>query len=278
VATYDTMTGAARSHPVPGVTASTPLVWSPRSRWVAVGTDPVRLLDPETGGLDRLPLRGASAAAPPAWTTDGRRVTVSTGDAITSYDVQTGRVHRLPVPLGRLRGPEWSGAGDLAGVHPRRIGAVLRVVRAPGSAAPFGTAASGTAASGTAASGTAASDRAVEVVDERPQDLVVDGFWGWVDDDEVVLTGLRPASGPIEHAMALSLPDNSLRGYMRFPTLGDNWVGAGTVSVATDLLREPTRAYEQPTQPWSPGAKLLLCMLLTVFPAFYVAVARRPRR
>jgi hypothetical protein len=256
VATYDTISGAVASHRVPGVTATTALMWSPRSRWVAVGTDPVRLLQPATGALTRLPLHGASATAPPAWTADGRRVTVTTDDAITSYDLSTRRVHRLPVRLGDLRGPEWSRGGDLAGVHPRRTGAVLRVVRAPERSVTRAPA---------------------RVVDERPEDLVVEGFWGWVDDDEVVLTGLRPQSGSIERAIAMSLPDDSLRGFMRFPTLGDNWVGASTVSAASDLLHEPTQAYDQPTLPWSPGAKLLLCLLVTVFPAFYVLVARRPR-
>jgi hypothetical protein len=255
VATYDTMTGQSTTRPVPGVSASTPLVWAPDSEMLAVGTDPVRLLRPG-GALVELPLRSADADAP-AWTPDGRAVTLTRGDAILSFTLDES-TRTVRASVGVLRMPEWNAGGELAGVHPERTGNVLRVVDPGGRA------------------GRRAGARA-DVVDESPEDVVMSGFWGWVDDDEVVLTGLRPQTGSIEQAIWVSLTSGSSDTFTQLPTAGDNWVGLSTVSVARDLLKQPTQPFESPIQPWAPTAKLLLCLLVAVFPTVYYLIARRPR-
>jgi hypothetical protein len=252
VATYDPMTGESTTRPVPGVNGSTPLVWAPDSQMIAVGTDPVRLLRP-TGALFELPLSGGAGAGEPAWTADGNAVTVTRGDSIVSFTLDDSR-RTMRAPVGDLRMPEWNAAGVLAGVHQAQTRNVLRIVDAPPPAA-----------------GRAA------VVDESPEDVVIAGFWGWVDNDEVVLTGLRPETGAIEQAIWVSLASGSSDTFTQLPTGADNWVGMATVSVAGDLLREPTQPFESPTLPWSPGAKLLLCLLVAVFPTVYYLIARRPR-
>jgi hypothetical protein len=261
IARYDTMTGESESYPVdaePHADESR-LAWSPDSTRIAFGRYPVRVLDVGTGEVTDLPLQAPpGSASAPAWTADGRWVTVVVGDAVEAVAVGSGERRTLPARVGGLRAPEWSSAGDLAGVHAtRRRSNLLRVVHAPGLGVR---------------------DRPARVVDAVPQGLVVEGFWGWAGADEVVLTGLRPETGALEQAMALSLPDNTLRPYMLLPSKGRNWGGLPTVSLATDLLRGPTRAFEEPAMPWSPTAKLRLCMLLALFPVVYLLVARRPRR
>jgi hypothetical protein len=258
VALYDMMTGETRRHAVPGVDASTPLVWSPGSARLAVGTGPVRLVTVASGTVRTLPLAGGQESSAPAWTVDGEWVGVASADALIAVEVATGAVRRTPAPLGAVQRPQWNAAGDLAGTReiPDPQHTVLRVAHAAVPASTRGGA---------------------QVAEENPEGLVIDRFLGWADRDHAVLTGLRPETGRIEQAMVLSLRDDTLQDYMQFPTLGDNWVGTSTVSVATDLLRAPSRDFEQPTLPWSPGAKLLLCLLLAVFPVVYFLIARRPR-
>ncbi len=258
VLVYDAMTGESSRQPVPGATAGTPLGWSPDSSRVAVGTSPLQLIRPPDGRLRALPLPGGPGASGPTWTANGRWLSVATADMLASFDVRSGRLRRTPAPLGALAEPQWSPAGDLAGTHeiPDPQHTVLRIAHA---AVPV------------------ASRGRVQVVDESPAGLVIDRFLGWAGQDRVVLTGLRAETGRIEQAMVLSLADDALQPYMLFPTLGDNWVGTETLSVATDLLQAPTEEFEQPTLPWSPGAKLLLCLLLAVFPVVYWLFTRRPR-
>jgi hypothetical protein len=251
VATYDTLTGESTNHTVPGVKASTPLVWSPGSDLLAVGTDPVRVVDMAGGEVRDLSLPVGPGTDAPAWTPDGRSVTVVDGDSIRSVSLDEG-VRTVRVPVGELRMPEWNASGELAGVHPERTRNVLRIVDPKDSAG-------------------------VDVADESPADVVMSGFWGWVDEDEVVLTGLRPQTGAIEQAIWVSLTSGSSDTFTQLPTGGENWVGLRTVSVARDLLREPTQPFESPTLPWAPSAKLVLCLLVAVFPTVYYLIARRPR-
>jgi hypothetical protein len=179
--------------------------------------------------------------------------------------VRSVRRLRLPVEdprvhLGGFLGADWNGSGDLAGVHrqERFSRNVLRILQMPPLDSADGSA-------------------AVRVLDASPAQVAIEGFLGWARAQDAVLTGLRAESGPIEQALVLSVPSRTVSPYMQFPTLGENWVGASTVSVATDLLRGPSETFAEPTQPWSPGAKLLLCLLLALFPAVYYLIARRPR-
>jgi hypothetical protein len=258
VATYDSMTGRATTHEVPGADASTPLAWSPRSRVLAVGTDPVRVLDPSSGDVTALPLRGASAGVPPAWTPDGRWVTLATRAGVTLASADGAGVRRFRGRVGAVAEPAWGDGDEMAGAHlipdPRQV--VVRLVRMVPPGADSG--------------------RAV-VRDASPDGIVIDRVLGWAGEDSAVLAGLRPETGQIEQAVVASLSDGVITPYLEFPTLGDNWVGVDTVSVAADLLREPTEPFESPTLPWAPVAKLLLCLLLAVFPAVYYLIARRPR-
>jgi hypothetical protein len=258
IARYDTMTGESRTYRVSDVgDVSGPLVWSPDSTRLAFGTDPVRVLDTRSGEVAELPLRAsASDDVTPAWTADGRWVTLVVDEGVEGVEVQTGRRRTLRAPVGGFRGAEWSTAGDLAGMHPTQHSNVLRIVRAPDLET----------------GGTSA-----QVDDEIPEDLVIQGVWGWSDPEQVVLTGLRPQTGALEQAVTFSLPDDDVQPFMLMPTKGVNWAGVRTVSLATDLLGEPTRAFEEPQQEWSPTAKLRLCLLLAVFPAVYFLIARRAR-
>jgi hypothetical protein len=261
---YDTMTGDTRTYPVGDAAASGPLVWSPDCTRIAFGRDPVRVLDLRTGDVTGLPLV-AGPSSTPAWTPDGRWVAVAAGDTVDAVDVRSVRRLRLPVEdprvhLGGFLGADWNGSGDLAGVHrqERFSRNVLRILQMPPLDSADGSA-------------------AVRVLDASPAQVAIEGFLGWARAQDAVLTGLRAESGPIEQALVLSVPSRTVSPYMQFPTLGENWVGASTVSVATDLLRGPSETFAEPTQPWSPGAKLLLCLLLALFPAVYYLIARRPR-
>jgi hypothetical protein len=252
------MTGVTQTYQVPGAgDASGPLVWSPDSTRLAFGTDPVRVLDIRSGEVTDLPLRAnASDEVTPAWTADGRWVTLAVDQGIEALDVESGQRRTLAAPVGGFRGGEWNTAGDLAGMHPTQHSNVLRIVRAPGLQSDGGSA---------------------QVDDQVPEDLVIQGLWGWSDPEQVVLTGLRPETGALEQAVTFSLSDQDVQPFMLLPSKGTNWAGVGTVSLATDLLGEPTRAFDEPQQEWSPTAKLRLCLLLAVFPALYFLIARRAR-
>ncbi|MDQ4084458.1 MAG: WD40 repeat domain-containing protein [Actinomycetota bacterium] len=263
---YDTVTGDVRTYPVDAVAGSAALVWSPDSTRLAFGRDPVRALDMRTGDVTVLPLVAESASVP-AWTPDGLWVAVVSGDTVEAVEVGSGRHMTFPVERragdpGGFRGADWNASGELAGVHrQQRFGRnVLRILRMP-PLEPAGV----------------ASAEGVRVRDASPDQLSIQGFLGWGSGDEAVLTGLRAVSGPIEQAVVLTVPGRTVSPYMQFPTLGDNWAGVSTVSVAADLLGAPSEDFEQPTRPWSPGAKLLLCLLLALFPAVYYVLARRPR-
>jgi hypothetical protein len=258
IARYDTMTGESQTYPVPGAgDASGPMVWSPDSTRLAFGTDPVQVLDIQSGEVTDLPLRATgSDDMTPAWTADGRWVTLAVDDGIEAVEVESGRQRTLPAPVGGFRGADWNTAGDLAGMHPTQHSNVLRIVRAPDLETD---------------------GRSAQVDDEVPEDLVIQGLWGWSDPEQVVLTGLRPETGALEQAVTFSLPDDDVQPFMLLPSKGVNWAGVGTVSLATDLLSEPTRAFEEPQQEWSPTAKLRLCLLLAVFPAVYFLIARRAK-
>lgn len=254
VTRYDTMTGESRSYPNATGAVGQPLVWSPDSTRIAFGTDPVRVLDTRSGEVTDVPLSGRGTADAPAWTPNGQWLTVAGADAVDSVEVSNGRHRTIPAPVGELRELAWNAAGDLGGVHPKRFGDVLRVVRAPGPDA----------------------GGPAKVLDARP-DLVIDGLWGWVDRAEVVVVGTRAETGGLEQAVALSVPDDVISDYMAFPSFGDNWAGAATVSTASDLLAAPTQAYDEPAAPWSPTAQLVLCMLVAVFPVLYFLITRRPK-
>jgi hypothetical protein len=258
IARYDTITGESQSYPVADAgDASGPLVWSPDSTRLAFGTDPVQVLDTRSGEVTDLPLRAtATADVTPAWTADGRWVTLAVDDGIEAVEVESGQRRTLPAALGGFRGAEWNTAGDLAGMHRTQHSNVLRIVRAPDLETDGSSA---------------------QVDDEVPEDLVIHGLWGWSDPEQVVLTGLRPETGALEQAVTFSLPDDDVQPFMLLPTKGVNWAGVDTVSLATDLLSEPTRAFEEPQQEWSPTAKLRLCLLLAVFPAVYFLIARRAK-
>jgi hypothetical protein len=262
---YDTVTGEAREYAVGGAATSGALDWSPDSTRIAFGTDPVRVLDVATGKVIGLPLRlPAGAASTPAWTPDGRWVTAVADGSLVAVEVDSGRQRTVALEgdnaaagAGGFTGAEWNTAGELAGVHRqvRFSRNVLRIVRS---------------------SGLTGDDAAARVVDASPAQMSIEGFLGWGNTNEAVLTGLRAESGPVEQAVVLALQDNTLLPYMQFPA-GVNWAGASTVSVATDLLSQSTTDFSRPTRPWSPGAKLLLCLLLAVFPTLYYLIARRPK-
>jgi hypothetical protein len=268
IARYDTVTGETQEYAVDGDATTGALAWSPDSTHIAFGADPVRVLDVGTGKITALPLRLPSGVATtPAWTPDGQWVTAVVDDALHAVQVDTGRRRTVSlrdhggtpvVGAGGFTGTEWNTAGDLAGVHRqvRLSRNVLRIVRTP----------------------SLTRDAAVgRVVDASPPRMSIEGFLGWGSTDHAVLTGLRAASGPVDQALVLSVPDNTLSPYMVFPALGENWAGVSSVSVATDLLGEPTSDFTRPTRPWSPVAKLLLCLLLVLFPTVYYLTARRPR-
>jgi hypothetical protein len=263
---YDSVSGETQSYAVGGSAMSGALAWSPDSTRIAFGADPVRVLDVRTGKVTPLPLRlPADGTTTPAWTPDGDWVTAVTGDALDAVRVDSGRRRTLALEgddtaagEGGFTGADWNAGGELAGVHRqvRLSRNVLRIVRTPTLTGDATTA---------------------RVVDASPARMSIEGFLGWGNTNEAVLTGLRAESGPIEQAVVLALQDNTLSSYMLFPGLGRNWVGVSTVSVATDLLSAPSEDYAQPTRPWSPLAKLMLCLLLAVFPTLYYLIARRPK-
>lgn len=262
---YDTVTGETQEYAVGAAATTGSLVWSPDSSQIAFGTDPVRVLDVRSGKVTPLPLRlPADGASTPAWTPDGRWVTAVTGDALDAVQVASGRQHVVPLEAdsaeaaGGFTAAEWNSGGELAGVHRqvRFSRNVLRVVRTPDLTGGAG---------------------AAQVVDESPAHMSILGFLGWGSTNDAVLTGLSAESGAIEQALVLSLRDDSVSRYMQFPALGGNWTGVSTVSVATDLLSRPTTDFVRPPTPWSPVAKLLLCLLLAVFPTLYFLIARRPK-
>lgn len=258
IQTYDTVSGESRSYPKAAGVDPGSLAWSPDQTMIAFGTDPVRVLDTGTGEVTEQPLRAPEeSSARPVWTDDGRWLTIPFGDAIEGVDVETGQRRTLPVGLDGLRQARWSRDDALAGLRPGATGQFLQVVRTHGWEGRDATA---------------------SAVDTGRPRLVIEGLLGWAGADEVVLVGLQPETGSIEQAMAYSLTNQTLRPYMVVPTLGDNWAGIGTVSVAGDLLERGTRAFPRPGEPWSSGAKLLTCMLVAVFPTVYFVIARRPRR
>lgn len=261
---YDTVSGEAQEYAVGDAAMSGALAWSPDSTRIAFGTDPVRVLDVGTGKVTPLPLRLPADGATPAWTPDGDWVTAVTGDTLDAVQVDSGRKRTLTLEgddaagEGGFTGADWNTGGEVAGVHRqvRFSRNVLRIVRTP------------------ALTGDAETAR---VVDASPPQMSIEGFLGWGNTNEAVLTGLRAESGPVEQAVVLALQDNTLLPYMQFPALGDNWAGVSTVSVAQDLLSAPSETFERPTRPWSPFAKLMLCLLLAVFPTLYYLIARRPK-
>jgi len=263
---YDTVSGETQEYAVGGAAMSGTLAWSPDSTRIAFGADPVRVLDVGTGKVTPLALRlPADGPTTPAWTADGDWVTAVNGDALDAVQVDSGRQRTLALEgedtasdSGGFTGADWNSGGELAGVHRqvRLSRNVLRIVRTP-----------------TLARG----DTTARVVDASPPQMAIEGFLGWGNTNEAVLTGLRAESGPIEQAVVLALQDNTLSSYMLFPGLGKNWVGVSTVSVARDLLSAPSEDFTQPTQPWSPLSKLMLCLLLAVFPTLYYLIARRPK-
>jgi len=265
---YDTVTGETQEYEIGGSAATGALVWSPDSARIAFGTDPVRVLDVRTGKVTTLPLRlPAGTPTTPAWTPDSAWVTAVLGDSLRAVQVDTGRQRTVPLRgddgttltgAGGFTAAEWNTAGDLAGVHEQERFSrnVLRIVRTPSLTAD---------------------DSTGRVVDASPPQMSIEGFLGWGGPDAAVLTGLRAESGPVDQAVVLSVPDNTLTPYMVFPALGQNWTGLSSVSVAGDLLSEPTSDFARPTRPWSPVAKLLLCLLLALFPTVYYLIARRPK-
>ncbi len=262
---YDTMTGETRAYAVGPSAASGALVWSPDSTRIAFGADPVSVLDVHTGKVTSLPLRlPTDAATSPAWTPDGRWVTAVAGDSLDAVEVGSGRQRTIALhgddaaaATGGFAGAAWNSAGDLAGVH-RQVQLsrnVLRIVRTP-SLTGTGTA---------------------RVSDASPPQMAIEGFLGWGNSNEAVLTGLRAESGAIEQAVVLALQDNTVSPYMLFPAPGGNFAGVSTVSVAQDLLSQTSTAFERPARAWSPFSKLMLCLLLAVFPTLYYLIARRPK-
>jgi len=263
---YDTITGQTQEYRVGDAAASGPLVWSPDSTRIAFGADPVRVLDVGSGKVTPLPLRLPSdAATSPAWTPDGRWVTAVADDSLEAVAVASGRQRTVALEgddagaaagAGGFGSAQWNSAGALAGVHRQeKLGRnVLRIVRTRRT--PAATA---------------------RVTDASPPQMSIEGFLGWGNTNEAVLTGLRAESGAIEQAVVLALQDNTVSSYMQFPAQGENWAGVSTVSVAQDLLSNTTTDFERPTRPWSPFSKLMLCVLLAVFPTLYYLIARRPK-
>lgn len=265
ISLYDTMTGALDTDLVPPVRGgdAPALVWSPDATRVAFGSRPVRVLDTGSGVVRGLALRSRRPGVTPSWTADGRWVTLAGPRGIVGVDPGTGARRRVAARVGGVSGAEWNGAGDLAGVHRTddRVN-VLRVVRARALTERHGRPA-----------------RAPRVFDASPRAFSLQSLWGWAGGREVVLAGLLAESGGLEQAVTVSLGSASgtPTPYTVLPSRGDNWAGLQTVSLATDLLRRPSEPFEKPAVPWAPVAKLMLCLLLAVFPTVYYLVARRPR-
>ena len=267
---YDSITGEAREYAVGGAATSGALAWSPDESRIAFGADPVRVLDIGTGKVTTLPLRlPAGAATTPTWSPDGQWVAAVADDSLQAVQVESGRERTVALESdgasaaaggeGGFTEADWSTDGEIGGLH--RQGQfsrnVLRILRTPSPPAAGGAAA--------------------RVVDASPAHMSIEGFLGWGSTNEAVLTGLIAESGAVEQAVVLSVRGNTLTPYMQFPGQGENWNGVSTVSVARDLLSQSTTDFSRPTRPWSPGAKLLLCMLLAVFPTLYYLIAHRPK-
>ncbi len=61
------------------------------------------------------------------------------------------------------------------------------------------------------------------------------------------------------------------------PALGENWAGTPTMSVATDNLYQGTTEFPDRVWPWSYLARLVGCLLVSLF-LLGLYVTRRPRR
>ena len=254
VVVYDTVTGDSEELPVPGVSAVG-----------AFAPDGSMLLTYAGEGLAVVRVPGgevvATTDAPPetvalaAWRPGGSAVDVVTGSQLTTIALPTGDVTQQDTELPATASLTWSPTGDR----------LVSMQEAPGENPRLFV-------SELAEDGALGSPTQIDSTG-----LAIDRLLGFSGERTVAVVALQLSTGSLEQIVDVPLDGRAATPLTVLPALGENWAGTPTMSVATDNLYQGATEFPDRVWPWSYTARLVGCLIVSLF-LLGLYVTRRPRR
>lgn len=248
---YDTVTGNARTLPVPGVEHVG--AFSPDSSMVLVSGEQLTAVDVESGEVT------STVDAPPAllsrtaWRPDSGAFDFVAAGELTTVAVPDGAETTQPTEIPERAALAWSPTGDRL-VSLREQDGVNRLY-----VSPLGE------------DGTLARGERVTT-----EGIYLDRLIGFSGEHTVAAVALQIESGSIERILDIPLDGRSVADLTTLPSPGENWAGTRTLAVAADNLVAGSTDYDDRLWPWSYAARLVACVLFAFFLlGLYVTRRRR---
>lgn len=88
---------------------------------------------------------------------------------------------------------------------------------------------------------------------------------GFTGRDSVAVVAYALETGSVQRVLDVPLDAGSPTDLTTLPDRGENWVGAGTMDVATSTLPFGSTEFDEPIWPWTHLSRLVACILLGAF-------------
>lgn len=248
---YDAVTGETRELAIEGVELVG--AFAPDSSMVLAYGDQLTAVDVNSGDVVATAAADSAAVSRAAWRPDSSAFDFVTGGELTTVAVADGVESSQPTEIPERASLAWSATGD-------RL-ASLRV--SDGVKRLF--------LSRLGENGTIARGEQVNT-----QGISIERLIGFSGERTIAVVAFLLESGSVERIIDIPLDGRSPTDLTTLPPPGDNWVGSNTLAIAADNLVAGSTATGDHVWPWTYSARLVACILLSVF-LFGLYVTRRRR-
>lgn len=250
VVVYDPVTDEASTHDVRGATAVG--AFSPDGSHLLVQAGGLVVLDTGVGDVVAELEAAPNSLRRAAWRPDGSAVDLVAGDRLLTGSVPDGEVSEQATDIPEGSQLAWSPSGEQL-VSLQSSEGIRRLFVSD------------------VESGRVSTPRPIGT----PR-ISVERLLGFSGTDRVAVVAFALDTGAIERLLDVPLGTGNISDLTTLPDPGVNWVGSGTLEIATDTLRFGSTDFDERIWPWSYTSRLVACIIAGVF-FLGLFVTRRPR-